>query len=483
MNYELRRALGPVKARLRRNRLLRGAAAGLAAGLCAAALLQAVSFIVPIPDRGLWAAGIAAAVMLLTSIGNALRPVKNREAAEAADACGLKERAITALEEGEEPIRQMQRRDACDALEALDVKQIRPGSVKKQLFAALGCAAVLGFLLLIPSPQDSDAAARKALNRILQEGREAIAQAAEEDEAGLDEEQKSELRKIAGELNRELSASRDAADALVALDKAEQRLEQLRKQTAGDAGLAMAEAAANAEADKAPGKENGENKKTGDGVPDAGERETAKDGASGNPSAQAGAGQQGDASQGTTPTAAQLQTLQALAALQNAVNPSSQSGMSAQGPAGAQGNRGSQSAEGGNGNNGQSGGKKPGNGAGEGSTNEDQTGKMNGNHSGSNSQGTRDPRFKEAKYETIYDPEHIDKDKQDVMTEQYRLGDEDSLQLEIGPGQGNINGDVPWSEALHEYADTEARSAERENLTVQERQWVDEYYRLLTEQK
>ena len=483
MNYEIKNALRPVKTRLRRNRLLRGAAAGLAAGLCAAALLQAVSFFVPVPDRGLQAAGIAAAVMLLTALGNVLRPVKDREAAEAADACGLKERAITALEEGDEPIRQLQQRDACDALEALDMKKIRPGSMKKQLFAAFGCAAVLGILLLIPSPQDSDAAAQKALNRILREGREAITQAAEEDEAGLDEEQKSELRKIAGELNRELNESRDAADALVALDKAEQRLEKLRKQTAGDAGLTMAGAAANAETDKAPGKENGENKKEDDGLPGAAESETAKDGSSGDTSAQTGAGQQGNGADGATPTAAQLQTLKALAALQNAVNPSSQSATNAQGAAGAQGNRGSQSAEGGTGSNGQPGGRKPGSGAGEGSTNEDQSGKQNGNHSGGNSQGTRDPRFKEAKYETIYDPEHIDKDKQDVMTEQYRLGDEDSLQLEVGPGQGNLNGDVPWSEALHEYAETEARSAERENLTVRERQWVDEYYRLLTEQK
>ena len=42
---------------------------------------------------------------------------------------------------------------------------------------------------------------------------------------------------------------------------------------------------------------------------------------------------------------------------------------------------------------------------------------------------------------------------------------------------------MPWGEALQDYADTEARAADRENLTIQERQWVDEYYRLLTEQK
>ena len=69
------------------------------------------------------------------------------------------------------------------------------------------------------------------------------------------------------------------------------------------------------------------------------------------------------------------------------------------------------------------------------------------------------------------------------MTEQDRLNNEDSMQIETGPGQGNLSGDVPWSEALQDYADTEARAADRENLTKQEREWVDEYYRLLTEQK
>ena len=98
MNYELKQALRPVKMKIRRNRFLRGTVTGLAAGLGTAVLLQAVSFFVPVPDRGLWAAAAGAAVLLLTAIGNALRPVKNNTAAEAADACGLKERVITARE-------------------------------------------------------------------------------------------------------------------------------------------------------------------------------------------------------------------------------------------------------------------------------------------------------------------------------------------------------------------------------------------------
>ena len=464
---EVLKALRPVKHRIRRNRFLRGAAAGLAAGLAAAVILQAVSFFVPVPDRGLWAAAAAAAVMLLTALGNAARTVKDMTAARAADACGLKERTVTALEGGNEPIRQLQRQDACKALDALDVKQIRPGSVKKTLLAALGCAVLLGTLLLIPNAQDNEAAARKALNRTLQEGRKTIEQAAEEDEERLPDEKKSELRKITADLNRELGESRDSADALVALDKAEQRLEQMRQETAGD----------KTDGSGASG-EAGSGEKTGN-AEGTGEGENA---------GQAVNGQAGTATSASVGTAAQLQTLEALTALKGAVNPSLQAGNGIQGFEGKHGTAVGQAGKGtGNGQTGQNGagGSNPngktGGGAGEGTTNEEQQG--SGIPSNGIMKGNRDPRYKEVQYETIYDPEHIDKDKQDVMTEQFRTGDEGAAQIETGPGRGSLNGDVPWGEALQEYADTEARAADRENLTTQERQWVNDYYKLLTEQQ
>ncbi len=469
-NEELRRALRPAKRRIRRNRFLRGAAAGLAAGLAAAVIMQAAAFFLPVPDRGLWAAVIAAAVMLLTALGNAARPVKDAAAAEAADACGLQERAITALEGGDEPIRRLQRKDACEALEKLDVKMIRPGSVKKALFAALGCAAMLTVLLLVPNAQDAEAASRKALNKTLLEGRKKIEQAVEEDEERLPDEKKSELRKITEDLKRELGESRDAADALVALDKAEQRLEQMRNRTAGDAAAGSGNSG---ETGAGEGNDGAENKGTGElsGTTDAGQ--------AGASSGQAGTG-----------TASQLETLQTISALKSAVNPSLQaSGSAMQGTSGNQGtqggagtgNSGSQGGQNGAGQGGSNTGNMSGSGAGEGTTNEEQQGGGGGGNGPV--KGNRDPRYKEVQYETIYDPEHIDKSRQDVMTEQYRMGDEGSVQIETGPGKGNLDGDVPWGEALQEYADTEARAADRENLTTQEKQWVNEYYRLLTEQQ
>lgn len=472
MKDEFVKSLRPAKRRIRRNRFLRGAAAGLAAGLAAAALLQAAAFFTPVPDRGLWAAAAAAGTALTAALVNGLRPVKNRTAAEAADGCGLKERAITALETGgDEPILLLQRKDAREALEKLDVRLIRPGSVRKYLLAALGCGMLAAALLLVPNPQDTAAAAHRALARTLREGREAVEQAAEEDAERLPDEKKGELRKITADLNRELGESRDAADALVALDRAEQRLEQLRQQTAADAESAGSGAAGD----------------TGFGES---EKMNAQGEASGEAS-QAAAGQAGtQAAAGTA--AGQMKTLAALAALKAMVNPSlqgtglqagtgnqdtqtGQSGAGMGGQGGGQNGRGASGAGGGS-NEGPTGG-----GAGEGSTNEEQQG---GGSSGNGPvKGSRDPRYKEEQYETIYDPEHIDKSRQDVMTDQFRMGGDDSLQIETGPGKGNVSGDVPWSEALQEYADTEARAADRENLTMQEKQWVNEYYRLLTEQQ
>ena len=471
MNDELKRALRPVKNRIRRNRFLRGAAAGLAAGLAAAVLLQAAAFFMPVPDRGLWAAAAAAAVTLLAAAGNAARAVKDVTAAQAADGCGLQERAVTAIEPGDGPIRELQRRDACEALKKLDVKKIRPGSVKKTLPVILGCAVLLGGMLLVPSPQDGTAASRKALNRTLQQGRDMIEQAAEEDEKRLaDEKQKSELRKITADLDRELRDSRDAADALVALDRAEQRLDQLRQQTARDAAAGAAGDSGTGDKGNSAGSESRE--------PGSGDNQTADGSAAANAAGSAAAGQ--------------LQTLQALTDLKNLVNPSLQAGNGTQANGGQQGNQAGQTVSGMSGNSGQTGQNgagmsgagtsgKTGSGAGEGSTNEEQQGGQNG--SNSIARGNRDPKYKEGQYETIYDPERLGKERQDMMTEQNRTSDEGSVQIETGPGQGNTDGYVPWGEALQEYAETEARAADRENLTVRERQWVSEYYRLLTEQR
>ena len=455
---EILKALGPVKRRIRRNRLIQGAAAGLAAGLCAAVVMRIISFFVPLQDRSLLCLALAAGVTVLAACGNALRGVKDRKAAEAADACGLKERAVTALEtEGNEPILELQRRDALKALEGLDVKKIRPASVRKPLIAALCGALLLGGLLLVPGARDREADSRKALEKTLKEGMETITRAAEQDEQELTEEEKSELRKLTADLDRELRDSRDEADALVAMDRAQQRLERLQQKTAGDA----ATAAADAEGQAGTGNEDGQ----------AGNGENASE-MSGEGQADSGNAARADASQ--------LKTLQALSALKSSVNPSLTHTTAAMTGIGSGDGRESDGQSGQAGVGGSSG-KQAGAGAGTGSTNEEQQG--TGQKSSGPVRGDRDPEFKEEKYETIYDPEHIDKGTRDEMTNQERQGDDGSRQLQTGPGKGNLSGDVPWTSAVGEYAEAEARAAESENLTQRERQWVSDYYALLTEQQ
>ena len=455
--------LRPVKRRIRRNRLLQGAVWGLAAGTGAALILRIVALFTPVADKWLWAVLPAAGFALLFAAGNALRPVKDRTAAETADGCGLKERTVTALEttESETEICALQREDACRALQGLDVRRIRPDSVKRQLLTALGCAILVMALLLIPNPRDREAEARRALRKTLKEGTEEIARAAQEDEERLSPDKRSELRRLTEELKRELLDSRDETDALVALDRAEQRLEQMQNRTAGDA---------------AAGKDGAGSEKADDGRNQAGETadgtgtaETGKTGQSPSDSEDIRNGK--------------LSTQKALTALKSAVNPVSAKLKTQTAAAGSQTGEGQSEGQNGQGTPAAGGGSgnKAANGAGEGSTNleEEAAGK---NQNGS-AKGNRDPKYREAEYETIYDPERIDKTVRDEMTNQNRLGNEESLQTEVGPGKGSLGGSVPWDEVFREYEETETRAAERENLTTKERQWVNEYYSLLTEQQ
>ena len=414
--------------------MLRGAAWGLAIGTGAALVLRIAALFVPVADRWVWTLLAAAGGALLFAAGNALRPVGDFTAAEAADGCGLKERTVTALELAENAegngseqngpaaaIRKLQREDACRALRELDVKQIRTGSVRKQLLTALGCGALVITLLLIPNPRDREADVRKALRKTLKEGTEEIARAAEKDAEQLSPEKQSELRRLTEDLKRDLENSRDEGSR--------------EGQTADGTGTTVI----------------GQNGQTAS-----------------------------DSSGNKTGT---LSTQKALTALKSAVNPAmgrtgTQTASSgAQGNTGQDGNQngqGTPAAGGGNGN-------KAAGGAGEGSTNLEAEG--GGQTQKGLAKGNRDPKYREAEYETIYDPERTEASIRDEMTNQNRLGNEESLQAETGPGKGSLGGSVPWDEVFREYEETETRSAERENLTIREKQWVKEYYSLLTEQQ
>ena len=144
---ELIRALSPVRRRLRAIRARRGLATGLTAGLGAALVLMILSFWLPIPDKWIWMGALAGGGSVLGAVINGLRPVTPRMAAQAADALGLKERTVTALEltgdndsgASENPMCALQRADALEALGKLNPREIPAGSVWKRLAAGALC--------------------------------------------------------------------------------------------------------------------------------------------------------------------------------------------------------------------------------------------------------------------------------------------------------------------------------------------------------
>ena len=564
---ELLKALGPVRSRLRLRRFVSGAGWGFAGGALAALILLAVTSFVPLANRWWIAGACVAGGTLLAAASNALRPVSPLEAARAADACGLRERAVTALELAETAARLqaphptatdrkeaphptatgrpetasvapapqagvsrpeadmilLQRRDACERLQALDARQIRPAFPKRRLLAGALLLALCAATLLLPGGGDRAVAARQALETKTAAMAKAAEEAEKADEAGLTEKEKAELRKLTADLKRDLTASRDEADALVAVDKAEQQLQKLRQEqaqekTAGDAMSAMnalsqamqsagmdaaadalAEALASGDAaamskalsdlsaedlQKLSESLTGEAKALAEALARTAQQgelsEARMQALQQAANAQQSATSQSAAQSAASQSAAQSAASQSAAAQQATALQQALAGMKASLGAGQSQQSASQAsmsgAGAGSGNNpGQSGG-----GAGTGSTNEEQKGGSGGQKSGG-SKGTNPAEFKQTEYETIYDPEKVDVAARDVMTNQQSLG-KDSVQIETGPGKGSLEGNVPVSQVVGEYAEQEVKAAESANLTREQKQWVDEYFRKLTEE-
>ena len=501
---EFLKALGPVKQRIRRNRMLRGAAFGLAAGAAGAAALLAVSRLVMIPDAKLWAGAVLIAAVLLCAAGNALRKVTDREAAVRADRCGLQERAVTALDaapvdtadEMARVMRETQARDAMEALDSLDPKAIRPGSVRRLLLAAgIGCA-LCAVMLSVPNAMDRKTEEFKALqvrlNRLSAEAEEAE----KREEAGKTEAEKQELRRLTEDLKRDLAQSRDEADAMVAVDRAEKRLEQMRHSTAGEAREAMEAARALAEAlsgagldDLARALEAGDEQAMAQALAgmDAAAAEALSQAAEGldgemkeAAEAMESAVRTGDAGQAASDAMEALQSDQSggavsASALQQALQ-NMKAALSGNGETAGSRSGGSSSQQSGPGNSGGRNGS--GAGLGEGNGGQQQESSPGGSTSG---QGRADPKYREREYESVYDPEKAEAGYRDEMTDQKRLG-EDSVRIQAGEGKGTAEGSVPYGQVIGEYARTETRSADSENLTAEQLEWVREYFRLLTDE-
>lgn len=492
------KALRPVRRRLRRNRFLEGIPGGLVCALAAALGLLAVSVFVPVPGKWLYAGALAAGIPVLFALANALRPLKNLTAARAADDCGLQERTVTALEmagrpAAGEPAAELiaaQRQDAVRHLQALDRRKIRPRISKRLLAAAAGLLVLCAAMLLIPSRGDRIAAERKQFADQTAAMAKQVDEAAAKDEEKLSEKEKAELRKLTEELKRNLAASRDEVDALVALEKAEEQLKKAESpnRTAGDAQAAAEAMEALAQAMQAAGVDPGKAQNaaaamaSGDAAAlsaalaeiSAEQLREAAESLSG--SAKETAEQLAQAAESGTLSEAQMQAMQGSAGSQAAGSSALQQALS--GMKAALGAPGASDSTGQGGMSGGGSGKSASGGAGSGTTNQEQQG---GGSQQGGMKGNRPPQYKEAEYESIYDPEKAEAAFRDVTTEQQSLG-RDSVQIETGPGKGSLGGSVPFRKVIGEYREQEAQAAESARLTREQQEWVDEYFRRLTDE-
>lgn len=505
----VRQALGGVRRRLRLYHGVQGGTMGLLAAGISCAILAAVSYFVPIPGLLLIMAAAAAGLFVLAVLAGLVWPVPLELAARRADAAGLNERAITALVlQGDTPMTLLQREDAIRHITALPPKAAVPLKPPKRPLLAAGAIALLtcAALAAIPNPQNVVLARREAFQKAMAAQAETVEKAAEElEDSFLTKEEVAALRKLMGDMARELRNAREPQQAYLAMDKAQRSLQDLQKnasdrarQTAAQAfaqsGLkALSDAMARSDA-KAASEAVGQLKDS-----DAKDTSAAL--------AQAASLLPEGALQSAAAQAAQAMNAgdaQSLNAALNALNAAVQSACAGQ-SAGAAGNlsallaqlragtlaasqgssgQGAGAGQGqGNGTgqgtgSGQGTGQGAGGGAGKGSTNQD-AGIGKGN-TGSMGEGSSPPEYKLGQYEKIYDPTRLN-GADDRYSASGQMGEGESQQLQLGPGLGDASGQVPYNEVIFSYQEAAARAAQQESLPEGLRLWVDGYFQALIE--
>lgn len=458
---ELLRAMTPLKRRIRRIRLHRGLAIGACVGaaLCLAAM--AVSFFVPLRGLPVLCAALLTGSILAAALIFLMMPVRPLKAARAGDERGLQERLQTALTlTGNTPMEQLQLQDTLAALKGFSVRSLPLPRMYPLWLVTAALVLVWGALYLVPNPQTQVLAQAAAFETAMEE---AAATAEQMNLDTLSESDRQEARKLVDDLARQLRQAREPVDALLAVSQAEERLEKLQQRMAGDAQAAM-ENALQAQGLDALAQALGSHD----------EQQMAQALENANVQAMEDAAQQlsGDMQQQLMQAIQALQAEDISAALSQLMS-SGQSSAAAQLSSLSQGLSGlrKQSLAGSSQQKGQ------GSGAGQGTTNEDHTEQAEDSPGGS---GNATPRRREGEYERIYDPTHLEAEQTD-LTAQSPTGSGESIQAELGPGAGSLDGTVPYNQVALEYAQTASQAADSQNLTTQERQWVTDYFSALTE--
>lgn len=483
---EVERALKPFAARLRLLRSLKWAGFGLMTGAAAALLIRASSYLWPFPTSLWWCALACVCIPVLFLLIAWLCPMQPLYVARKVDARGLQARAQTALmlKDVNTPMAILQRGDTLEQLRSASPERLLPVSVKKlPLIFAAACALLFGLSFVIANPQTELLQARAEYRAQMTREAELV----DEGAAKLDarEVQTPELRKLLGDLSRELRSASDAKDTLKALDNAEKTIEEMRATTVREAKKALE---ANGLSELAKALESGDDKAAQEALEklQADEGNSALSQAAQSAADAAAAKALSDAakalSAGNMAQAAQaLQTAlsgnsaaiaQALALSAMVRNASAQLASAAAGASGGSGTAfkagvGASSASG----------AKAGAGAGLGSSDKD-AGYSELQSAGTSAAG-KDPQKKVSQYEPIYDPTRLNTES--VQTnEKGRIGEGEISEAEAGLGVGSADGAVPYNEVLAQYSQQAVEASQGSDLPAYAQSWVEQYFRLLS---
>ncbi|WP_238882417.1 hypothetical protein [Clostridium sp. YIM B02551] len=151
------------------------------------------------------------------------------------DSIGLKERASTALEliGRDEDYAIIQREDALDYLEKVDIKKGLPLRINKKLLIGIGAFLIL-FITFILVPTPAKGVAKNAhelekkkneVSKVLQEEKKKI-----EDNKELSKEDKKKLSEIIEKSKLEINKTNNESDVKKTLERIDKKLEQLEKE-------------------------------------------------------------------------------------------------------------------------------------------------------------------------------------------------------------------------------------------------------------
>ena len=83
-------------------------------------------------------------------------------------------------------------------------------------------------------------------------------------------------------------------------------------------------------------------------------------------------------------------------------------------------------------------------------------------------------------YESVYDPTRLGGDAPISQVEGVK-NEGNSTQVQMGPGQGDLSGQIPYQEVIGQYQAEAAQAMERDNLPPTLKEWVNRYFDALVD--